>query len=147
MEAIAYGQQANRFSNELQIGKVYMFNYVGFETAELPPPFGLAKPTKYYVIMHARTEILPVGSNISIPKLPSRFMDFSLAARLSNKMLTGSGNFQFTALFCANSYRAPCFSYRAPCFLIYPFRLCSICRCHRCCSACQPRKISQVIRA
>jgi hypothetical protein len=103
MEAVAYGQQANRFINELQIGKVYIFNYVGFETAELPPPFGLSIPTNYYVIMHTRTEIRPAGSNVSIPKLPSWFMDFNLAAKLRNKMLTGAYN-----------------------FLVHNFRLCAI---------------------
>jgi hypothetical protein len=40
--------------------------------------------------MHYRTQINRVGPNISIPRLPSRFMDFRDVARLRNNMLTGA---------------------------------------------------------
>jgi hypothetical protein len=41
MDAIAYGQQACQFNNELRIGEVYLIRGVGFQMAELPPQFGL----------------------------------------------------------------------------------------------------------
>jgi hypothetical protein len=90
MEAVATGQQAYRFSNELHTGEVYAFRGLGFETADIPPQFGQTLPTNYYIIMHYRTQINRVGPNISIPTLPSRFMDFRDVARLRNNMLTGA---------------------------------------------------------
>jgi hypothetical protein len=90
MEAVANGQQAYRFSSELHIGEVYAFRGLGFETAEIPPQFGQTIPTNYYVVLHYRTQINRVGPNISIPRLPSRFMDFRDVARLKNNMLTGA---------------------------------------------------------
>ncbi|KAM0848693.1 hypothetical protein ACQ4PT_054215 [Festuca glaucescens] len=56
--------------------------------AELAPQFGLALATNYYVVMHSRTQIHLPEPNISIPRLPSRFMEFHDAARLRNKQLT-----------------------------------------------------------
>uniref|UniRef100_A0ACD5U0P9 Uncharacterized protein n=1 Tax=Avena sativa TaxID=4498 RepID=A0ACD5U0P9_AVESA len=88
MDAIAYGQQAIRFNRELRVGEVYFFKYVGFEPTDMPSTFPLAIPTEYYVIMHARTEIHHAGANVSIPTLPSRFMDFIDTYRLRNRMLT-----------------------------------------------------------
>jgi hypothetical protein len=69
MEAIAYGQQACRYNNELRIGEVYFFKNVEFQVSGLPPTFGLVLPNEYYVILRAQTEILPAGPTISIPIL------------------------------------------------------------------------------
>lgn len=90
MDAVAYGQQAYRFNNELRISEVYLFRGLGFEMAEVPPRFGLAIPTAYYIVMHSRTQIHLPEPKISIPRLSSRFMEFSDAARLRNKMLIGA---------------------------------------------------------
>ena len=87
--AVAYGQQASRISNELHIGEVYFFKNVGFEHADMPPAFRLAISSEYYLLMYSRTEIRPAEPNISIPIIPSRFMDFSVAAKLRNKYLVG----------------------------------------------------------
>jgi hypothetical protein len=95
MEAVAYGQHANRFKNELRIGEVYLIRGLGFQPADMPPQLGLAIPSDYYIIMHSRTQIRPAGPSISIPCLPSRFMDFIHIAGLRNKMLTGVYNFLF----------------------------------------------------
>lgn len=95
MEAVAYGQQAHRFNNELQIGEVYVLRGVGFQRSDMPPPFGLVIPTEYYAIMHTLTQIhLPIN-NVSIPRLPSLFMEFHDAATLRNKKLTGAYHFLF----------------------------------------------------
>jgi hypothetical protein len=90
MEAVANGQQAYRFSNELHASEVYAFRGLGFETAEVPPQFGQTIPTNYCIIFHYRTQINRVGPNISIPKLLSWFIDFRDVARLKNNMLTGA---------------------------------------------------------
>uniref|UniRef100_A0ACD5TF58 Uncharacterized protein n=1 Tax=Avena sativa TaxID=4498 RepID=A0ACD5TF58_AVESA len=90
MEAIAYGQQAYRLANELQISEVYLIRGLGFQTADMPPQFGLAISTNFYVVMHSWTQVHLAGPNISIPVLPSQFMDFDDAARLRDKMLTGA---------------------------------------------------------
>ena len=88
MEAIAVRQQAHRF-NELRTNEVYYFTYVGFEMADDRPPIALKIPRDYYLVLHHRTQFRLVGSNVSIPRLPSCFMDFIDVARLPNKMLTG----------------------------------------------------------
>ncbi|KAM0836416.1 hypothetical protein ACQ4PT_062357 [Festuca glaucescens] len=88
MDAVAYGQQAYRFNSELRIGEVYVIRGVGFQMAELPPQSGLSIPTDYYVVMHSRTQIHYPEPNVSIPRLPSQFMEFHDAARLRNKQLT-----------------------------------------------------------
>jgi hypothetical protein len=89
MEAVAYGQQAYRFNSEMRVGEIYLLRGIGFNTADMPPPFRLAIPNDYYVVIHSRTQVHIAGPNITIPKLPSRFMDFDIIARLGNKMLTG----------------------------------------------------------
>jgi hypothetical protein len=89
MEAVAHGQQAYHLNNELHTGQVYMFRGLGFESAEIPPRFGQTIPTKFYIIMHYRTQVHRPGPDVDIPRLPSRYMDFSDVARLKNKMLTG----------------------------------------------------------
>jgi hypothetical protein len=88
MEAVANGQHAYRFSSKLHTGEVYALRGLGFETAEILPQFGQTIPTNYYVVLHYRTQINHVGPNISIPRLPSWFMDFRDVARLKNNMLT-----------------------------------------------------------
>jgi hypothetical protein len=90
MEAVANGHQAYHFSSELHAGEVYAFTGLGFQTAEVPPQFGQTIPTNYYIVFHYRTQINRVGPKVSIPKLPSRFMDFRDVARLKNNMLTGA---------------------------------------------------------
>ena len=70
MDAVALGQQVHRFNDELRTGKVYYFRCVGFETAECRPPTALKTSTEYYVVLHHRTQIMPVGPNVSIPMLP-----------------------------------------------------------------------------
>jgi hypothetical protein len=77
MEAVAYGQQAHRFNNELQFGEVYILRGVGFKRSDMPPPFVLVIPTEYYVFMHSLTQIHLPMHNVSIAILPSRFMDGS----------------------------------------------------------------------
>ena len=88
MEAIAVRQQAHRF-NELRTNEVYYFTCVGFEMADNRPPTALKIPRDYYLVLHHRTQFRLVGSNVSIPRLPSCFMDFIDVARLPNKRLTG----------------------------------------------------------
>ena len=88
MEAIAVRQQANRF-NELQTGEVYYFRCMGFELADGRPPTALKIPREYYLVLHHRTQFMLVGANVSIPRLPSCFIDFIDVATLPNKMLTG----------------------------------------------------------
>jgi hypothetical protein len=68
---------------------VYLIRGIGFETVEMPPQVELVLPAEYYILVHSRTQIHPPKPNISIPKLLSRFMEFSDAARLGNRMLTG----------------------------------------------------------
>jgi hypothetical protein len=89
MEAVAFGQQAYRFNSEMRVGEIYLFRGIGFNTADMPLPFRLAIPNDYYVVFHSRTQVHIAGPNITIPKLPSKFMDFDIIARLGNKMLTG----------------------------------------------------------
>ena len=99
MEAIALRQQANRF-NELQTGEVYYFRCVGFELADGRPPTALKIPREYYLVLHHRTQFMLVRANVSIPRLPSRFMDFIDVATLPNKMLTGL----YTAVFAGSTF-------------------------------------------
>ena len=89
MEAVAYRRQAYRFGNELQIGEVYLIRGLGFQTADFQPHFGLALRTDYFVVKHSRTQIQPAVPDTYIPRLPSRFMEFSDVAKLRNKKLTG----------------------------------------------------------
>jgi hypothetical protein len=68
---------------------VYLIRGVDFETVEMPLQVGLVIPAEYYILVHSWTQIHPPRPNISIPKLLSRFMEFSDAARLRNITLTG----------------------------------------------------------
>ena len=91
MEAISSGQHASRFNNELRIGQVYLFRGLGFQTTE-----GLADRllnNDYYIIFHSHTQIYLAGPTISIPRLPDRFMAFSVAANLTNRQITGPVRF------------------------------------------------------
>jgi hypothetical protein len=74
MEAVAYGQQACCYNNELWIDEVYFFRYMEFQVSGLPPTFGLVLPNEYYVVMRARTEILPAGTSINMQGLRNRML-------------------------------------------------------------------------
>ena len=90
MEAFAYEEFVDRFSNELQIGTVYFFKNVWFELAELPLPTALAIPSNFIIILRGRTEIHLPRAHTVVPRLPSQFMDFRTVYGLQNRMLAGT---------------------------------------------------------